>query len=122
MVKTQLVIAMHKTSFKKTAESDLWFCWSFKQHECSDYFFSTAMCAQEKLTVDFSVVVGEARAAVVRDRTVRQVAVAVVGRGARDHRGAILHAHTERKKRILGSRGRPFGGPRNGDQECDGRR
>lgn len=55
------------------------------------------MCAQEKLTVDFSVVVGEARAAVVRDRTVRQVAVAVVGWGARYHRGAILHAHTERR-------------------------
>lgn len=37
------------------------------------------------LTVDSPEVVGEARAAVVGYRTVRQVAVAVVGWGACDH-------------------------------------
>lgn len=37
------------------------------------------------LTADFPVVVSEARAAVVRDCAVGQVAVAVVGWGACDH-------------------------------------
>lgn len=35
----------------------------------------------------------------MRDWTVRQVAVAVVGRGARYHRGAILDTHTQRRKK-----------------------
>lgn len=55
------------------------------------------MFAQEKLTVDSSVVVGEVGAAVVRHWTVRQVAVAVVGWGARYHRRTILQ-RKERKK------------------------
>lgn len=46
-------------------------------------FFCMSVC--EKLTVDSSVVVSEACAAVMRDRTVRQVTVAIVGWGACYH-------------------------------------
>lgn len=55
----------------------------------------------KKLTVDSSVVVGEVGAAVVRDWTVRQVAVAVVGWRARYHRRAILQ--TQRRQKNLGT-------------------
>lgn len=69
-----------------------------------NWIFSTALCAQDKLTVDSSVVVGEAGAAVMRAWTMREVAVAVVGWSARYHGRAILQTQRrKRKKSVLRS-------------------